>query len=201
MDSNEEQSVKTYSFKVVILGDVGVGKSSIAHRFVSGNMNTLYEPTIGALFLSKKIQVQEHMIKFDIWDTAGQEKFRSLAPIYYRKADVAIVVYDVTSVQSFEGAKKWVEELHERASSGIIINICGNKLDLSESRRVDEEEAKQYAQRIGSYYTEVSAKTNQNIYSLFEDIALRIPKEVKEEDDLSMNIDTENTKRGSCGYC
>lgn len=100
--------------------------------------------------------------------------------MYYRNAHAAIVVFDVTSVQSYERAQKWVQELLEKANSGIVIALCGNKADLDENRKVDPEEAKRYAEQIGSFYTEVSAKINLNIEKLFEDIANKLPKNVPE---------------------
>jgi small GTP-binding protein len=101
------QSENIISHKLVILGDVAVGKSSIAQRFVNGKFIALHEPTIGALFLTKKIQINGYTIKFEIWDTAGQERYHALTPMYYRNANAAVVVFDVSNITSFERAQKW----------------------------------------------------------------------------------------------
>lgn len=98
----------------------------------------MHEPTVGALFLTRKIKVEDKNIKYDIWDTAGQERYHSLTPMYYKNAKAAIVVFDVSSVPSFERAQKWTIELQEKADKGIVIALCGNKCDLEE-RKVTKE--------------------------------------------------------------
>lgn len=165
-------------------------------RFVNGKFGTLHEPTIGALFLTKKINIQNYVAKFEIWDTAGQERYHALTPMYYRNAHAAVVVFDVTSPQSYERAQKWVTELLEKANSGIVIALCGNKVDLDENRKVNVEEAKSYAEQIGSFYIEVSAKINLNIDKLFEDIANKLPKSVEKKGDTIDSLPTE--KPQSC---
>ena len=192
------------SYKLVILGEVAVGKSSIAQRFVNGKFTNLHNPTVGALFLTKKIQVNDKCIKYDIWDTAGQERYHSLTPMYYKNARAAVVVFDVTSSSSFERAQKWMTELFEKATPGIVIALCGNKIDL-ENRQVSKEEAEEYANKVGCLYMEVSAKTNENIDELFNQIGSRLPM-IEEEKPIVLvddnNENKENEKRcyGYCGY-
>lgn len=192
------------SYKLVILGEVAVGKSSIAQRFVNGKFTNLHNPTVGALFLTKKIQVNDKYIKYDIWDTAGQERYHSLTPMYYKNARAAVVVFDVTSSSSFERAQKWMTELFEKATPGIVIALCGNKIDL-ENRQVSKEEAEEYANKVGCLYMEVSAKTNENIDELFNQIGSRLPM-IEEEKPIVLiddnNENKENEKRcyGYCGY-
>lgn len=171
------------------------------YRFVSGKFGTLHEPTVGALFLTKKISIPNYIAKFEIWDTAGQEKFHALIPTYYRNAQAAVVVFDITNYQSFERAQKWVNELLERASSSIVIALCGNKADLEDSRKVSFEEAVRFAEQIGSFYTEVSAKINQNIEKLFQDMAIKLPKKLIKEDNnnIKLNENDENTSQNRCG--
>lgn len=161
--------------KVVLLGDTGCGKSSIVLRFVTGTWERYNESTIGASFLSKMIQVDAKPIKFQIWDTAGQEKYHSLAPMYYRGAAAAIVVYDITQAGSFVTLKNWVKELQTLGPEGIIIAVCGNKADMAERREVRREEAEAFAMEIGGIFFETSAKTALNVQAVFEAISRRLP--------------------------
>ena len=203
-NSDDIQPEIHISYKLVILGEVAVGKSSIAQRFVNGKFTNLHNPTVGALFLTKKIQVNDKYIKYDIWDTAGQERYHSLTPMYYKNARAAVVVFDVTSSSSFERAQKWMTELFEKATPGIVIALCGNKIDL-ENRQVSKEEAEEYANKVGCLYMEVSAKTNENIDELFNQIGSRLPM-IEEEKPIVLiddnNENKENEKRcyGYCGY-
>ncbi|CBN79787.1 Rab22, RAB family GTPase [Ectocarpus siliculosus] len=120
--------------KVVLLGDTGVGKSSLVHRFVTNNFKPYSESTIGASFMSKMIMVDGSPMKFQIWDTAGQEKYHSLAPMYYRGAGAAIVVYDITKMHSFRTLKEWINELQAQGPQDIAIAVAGNKRDLESQR-------------------------------------------------------------------
>jgi Ras-related protein Rab-5C len=123
--------------------------------------------------------------------------------MYYRNAHAAIVVFDVTNPQSFERAQKWIAELLEKAYSGIIIALCGNKVDLDESRRVSSEEAKKYAEQIGSFYIEVSAKINLNIEKLFEEVGEKLPQIVISNKLIDKNSDDLNNQKReqNCSYC
>merc|ERR1712078_275313 len=122
-------------------GDSGVGKSSIAQRYVTDTFRAHGESTIGASFMSKMIVNNGSPCKCQIWDTAGQEKYHSLAPMYYRGAAAAILVYDMTKRSSFEKLQKWVDELKERGNPNIVIALAGNKSDLASKRKVEPEEA------------------------------------------------------------
>ena len=155
--------------KLVLLGDSGVGKSSISIRLACGQFDEYTEPTIGAAFLSKTIQYDDiNRVKLEIWDTAGQERYRALAPMYYRGASLAAVVYDVTDRTSFEGAKRWINELNSHASPDITISLIGNKIDLPIDKRViTSEEGQETATRLNALFFETSAKTSNNIESIF----------------------------------
>ncbi|CAG9463778.1 unnamed protein product [Pedinophyceae sp. YPF-701] len=161
--------------KLVLLGDMGAGKSSLVIRFVKGQFFDYHESTIGAAFLTKTMP--EHGMKLEIWDTAGQERYHSLAPMYYRGAAAAVVVYDVTDRPSFEKARSWVTELQQQASPGIVVALAANKVDLVDERVVEEREGAQYAQEQGLLYFETSAKTNSNVTELFQELAASIPKQ------------------------
>ena len=200
MSSEDIPDLQIHSFKLVILGEEAVGKSSIAQRFVNGKFTNLHQATIGALFLTKKIRHEDRIVKFEIWDTAGQERFHSLTPLYYKNANAAIVVFDVANLGSFERAKTWVNDLIEKANPGIIIAICGNKIDLEDSRVVKKEDAEKYAEEIGSLYTEVSAKLDKNVNELFEKIVEKMPKEKQETNRIKIE-DEDLNKKNYTGYC
>ncbi|XP_012675248.2 ras-related protein Rab-5B isoform X1 [Clupea harengus] len=153
---------KICQFKLVLLGDMAVGKSSLVLRFVKGQFDEFQETTIGAAFLAQSVCLDDTTVKFEIWDTAGQERYHSLAPMYYRGAQAAIVVFDITKPETFERAKAWVKELQRQASPNIVIALAGNKADLAEKRLVEYEDAQTYAEDIGLLFMETSAKTAMN---------------------------------------
>eukprot|EP00457_Paulinella_chromatophora_P012579 gb/GEZN01012797.1/.p1 GENE.gb/GEZN01012797.1/~~gb/GEZN01012797.1/.p1 ORF type:complete len:206 (-),score=42.06 gb/GEZN01012797.1/:438-1028(-) len=168
---------KTLNFKLVLLGDAAVGKSSSVERFVKDEFFEFQQPTIGAAFLTQTVALDDCIIKFEIWDTAGQERYRSLAPMYYRGAAAALVVYDITSSDSFAGAKTWIEELQRQGAADIVIGLAGNKSDLDSKREVTIEEGKNYATENGCIFFETSAKTGDNINPIFHAIAQKLPKD------------------------
>lgn len=163
---------RQYNFKVVLLGEGCVGKTSIVLQYVEGQYNSEHITTIQASFLNKKLQLPTgDEVLLNIWDTAGQERFHALSPIYYRGSQGAILVYDITEADSFQKVKKWVRELKRMLGSDIILIIAGNKCDLSEERTVTEQEAVEYAHSVGAHYIETSAKINVNIDKLFEELS------------------------------
>jgi small GTP-binding protein len=155
------------SHKLVLLGDSNVGKSCLVVRFARGEYYDYQEATIGAAFLTQTVQFDDAIIRFELWDTAGQERYRSLAPMYYRGAGAAVIVFDVLSRESFEGAKSWVRELQRRGDPSVIIALAGNKADVKEGREVTADEAKAYAQEQGIIYMDTSAKTGLNVKDIF----------------------------------
>merc|ERR1711998_410823 len=167
---------KTFQFRLVLLGDSAVGKSSLVLRFVRGQFFEYQESTIGAAFLTQTVALNDTTVKFEIWDTAGQERYHSLAPMYYRGAAAAIVVYDITNRDTFQRAKQWVKELQRQGNPNIVIALAGNKVDLSSKRKVETEEAQAYADDNGIMFMETSAKTAHNVNELFVSIAKRLPK-------------------------
>ncbi|XP_053326710.1 ras-related protein Rab-5B-like [Spea bombifrons] len=174
--SNGLGQTKICQFKLVLLGDMAVGKSSLVLRFVKGQFDEFQETTIGAAFLAQSVCLDDTTVKFEIWDTAGQERYHSLAPMYYRGAQAAIVVFDITKPETFERAKAWVKELQRQASPNIVIALAGNKFDLAEKRMVEFEEAQAYAEDTGLLFMETSAKTAMNVNELFLAIAKKMPK-------------------------
>lgn len=189
------------SAKLVLLGDMGAGKSSMVLRFVRGQFFEYQESTIGAAFFSQTLALNETTIKFEIWDTAGQERYHSLAPMYYRGAAAAIVVYDVTSLDSFNRAKKWVRELQRQGNPNMVMTLAGNKADLTAKRKVEPEEAQAYATENGLFFIETSAKTAQNVNELFYDIAKRVLKARPERSNPGLllgNRSEEGARFSSC---
>lgn len=166
---------KICQFKLVLLGEAAVGKSSLVLRFVKGQFHEYQESTIGAAFLTQTVHLDDTTVKFEIWDTAGQERYHSLAPMYYRGAQAAIVVYDVTNPDTFARAKTWVKELQRQASPNIVIALAGNKCDLP-TRAINQEDANAYAEENNLLFMETSAKTAANVNEIFMAIAKKLPK-------------------------
>lgn len=191
---------KAREVKVVLLGDTGVGKSSLVLRFVTNNFRPYSESTIGASFMSKMIMVGDTPIKYQIWDTAGQEKYHSLAPMYYRGAAAAIVVYDITRKQSLATLKNWVKELKQLGPENIVIAIAGNKSDLEEKREVPAKQAKAYADEINALFIETSAKEDTNVSDLFIQISDLLPNPSTESNVLPEIVDPYGggKKKGGC---
>ncbi|KAK8797735.1 putative GTPase [Blastocystis sp. subtype 4] len=175
--AQDMNGTQLFKYKIVLLGETAVGKSSIVQRYVRDQFLENQESTIGAAFLSQTIKIDNDIVKFDIWDTAGQERYHSLAPMYYRGAKGAIVIYDITSRVTFARAKDWVTELKQNSNNPeLVIALAGNKCDLVENREVPKELAEEYAKEANIIFFEVSAKTKENIDLVFETIARHLPR-------------------------
>ena len=161
------------TIKLVLIGESGVGKTSIISRYTNNTFDPQVLTSSSAQFLTKTIELnKDTSIKFDIWDTAGQEKFKSLAKIFYKDAKVIILVYDITNKNSFENLKNfWYKEIMDNTISDVILAIVGNKADLYENEQVTDKEGKAYAKEKNAIFKSTSALSNRGIDSLFTDIA------------------------------
>jgi len=181
--------------KLVLLGETNVGKSSIALQFVDNVFEEQGQPTVGASLSIQTVRLKDRIVKFHIWDTAGQEKYRSLAALYYQGAKAALIVFDLTNEDSFENVKYWVNELREAKTGPVVIAIAGNKLDLESERKVSKVEAEDYAKSCDCLYGEISARTGVNIRDIFTAIAERVPLS---EHTTNVIIDLEPQKNFCC---
>mmetsp|Transcript_22207 Transcript_22207/g.35706 ORF Transcript_22207/g.35706 Transcript_22207/m.35706 type:complete len:203 (-) Transcript_22207:422-1030(-) len=154
-------------FKLVIIGDAGVGKSSLLLRFTEDNFSTNYISTIGVDFRFRTLNIKQKIVKLQIWDTAGQERFRTITSAYYRGADGVILVYDVTSDESFKHVEDWLEQVNKYASEDTAKLIVGNKADLIKDKQVSSEDALQFGVKFGIDVIETSAKTADNVDKAF----------------------------------
>lgn len=184
-----------YQYKVVILGNTNVGKTCIVHQFAHEVFLDNSQPTIGANFVTKRIEMDNCFYKFEVWDTAGQEKYRSLTPMYYKGAAAALVVYDVSSPGSLDGARDWIKELHDHAAPTVVIGLVGNKIDLN--RSVSREAALGLAQRFSLIHSEVSAKSGENIQETFFNIAKKLPKSAANKKKQGLKMQEPKSQ----GYC
>ena len=168
MASNEAETVK-----VVLLGESGVGKTSIIVQFTAGKFDPDCVTSLSAQFVSKTVEFRNlnKAIKFDIWDTAGQEKYRALAKIFYKDAKGILLVYDITDLKSFNEVKSyWYNMIKQNADPDAIVAIVANKSDLYGNEQVKEDEGKEFAKSVGAFFQSTSAKSDTGITSLFENI-------------------------------
>jgi len=171
-----------YLFKLVLIGDSGVGKSCLLLRFADDNFTDSYISTIGVDFRFRTINIQDKTVKLQIWDTAGQERFRTITSAYYRGADGIIMVYDVTSAESFDHVEEWLSEVDRYANENTSKLLVGNKADLIEEKVVPEEDAQRFADKIGISFLETSAKTATNVDTAFLTMAKELIKNKEKQD-------------------
>jgi small GTP-binding protein len=163
-----------YLYKVVLIGDSGVGKSNLLSRFTRNEFNLETKSTIGVEFATRSIQTEGKTIKAQIWDTAGQERYRAITSAYYRGAVGALLVYDIAKYSTFKNVERWLTELRENADRNIVIMLVGNKSDLRHLREVPTEEAKQFAQKHNLSFIETSALDSTNVELAFQNILTEI---------------------------
>jgi Ras-related protein Rab-1A len=169
-----------YLFKILIIGDSGVGKSSLLLRFSDDTFTESYISTIGVDFKINHIEIDGKQIKLQIWDTAGQERFRTITSSYYRGAHGIIIVYDVTDAESFENIKEWLDEVNRYSYKDVIKILVGNKCDKEDKRVISTFSGEEYAQLKNIDFIETSAKDSHNVNEIFYRIAEKIKKSMKE---------------------
>ncbi|KAI9315152.1 RAB6A, member ras onco protein family [Dichotomocladium elegans] len=150
-------------YKLVFLGEQSVGKTSLITRFMYDSFDSTYQATIGIDFLSKTMYLEDKTVRLQLWDTAGQERFRSLIPSYIRDSSVAVIVYDISSRESFANTARWIDDVRVERGNKVIIVLVGNKTDLNEKREVTPEEAERHAKKLNVMYIETSAKAGHNV--------------------------------------
>ncbi|XP_034037523.1 ras-related protein Rab-41 isoform X1 [Thalassophryne amazonica] len=162
-------------FKLVFLGEQSVGKTSLITRFMYDSFDNTYQATIGIDFLSKTMYLEDRTVRLQLWDTAGQERFRSLIPSYIRDSTIAVVVYDITNINSFQQTSKWIDDVRTERGSDVIIMLVGNKTDLADKRQITTEGGEQRAKELNVMFIETSAKTGYNVKQLFRRVAAALP--------------------------
>lgn len=180
-----------FLFKYIIIGDTGVGKSCLLLQFTDKRFQPVHDLTIGVEFGARMVTIDNKQIKLQIWDTAGQESFRSITRSYYRGAAGALLVYDITRRDTFKHLSVWLEEARQHSQSNMIIMLIGNKNDLEHRRAVSFEEGKAFAEANGLIFMETSAKTAFNVEQAFINTAEKIHENI-----LSGVIDVANESHG-----
>ncbi len=195
-EANIDTSYQINKQKLILIGDVAVGKTSIINSILGQKFNDEYEPSIGVDFFSKTIKYKGKSIKLQIWDSAGQEKFRSLIPNYIRGASLIILVYDITNKSSFNNLNSWIEFINNYESTNII--ICGNKIDLKDKREVSFEEGEKFSEEKKMDFFEISAKEETNLLNMLFSSVASLPffstlnNEIKSKEELINDLEKEN---------
>ena len=206
------------SFKVVFVGETEVWKTSILTQFIEKTFPKDIQTTTSSIFSTKTVICDgSKTLKFEIWDTAGQERYRHFAPMFYKDANALVIVYDVTKAKSFEEIKNyWINQIKENSPENIILVIVANKSDLIEQKQVDEGEARNFANDLNAIFISTSAKNNEGIFNIFEELAKKYTGatdiKIKEERDNKPNVeegkgtfkignDKKGKKRKKGGFC
>ncbi|XP_054461364.1 ras-related protein Rab-25-like [Anoplopoma fimbria] len=167
-----------FVFKVVLIGESGVGKSNLLSRFTKNEFNHESRTTIGVEFSTRTVHLDNYTIKAQIWDTAGLERYRAITSAYYRGAVGALLVYDISKHLTYESADRWLKELFDHADPHIVVMLVGNKRDLDALRTVPSEEGKDFAEKRGLLFMETSALDSTNVEHAFNEVLIAIHKKV-----------------------
>jgi small GTP-binding protein len=191
-------------FKLVLIGDTGVGKTNILSRYINNEFSLATQSTVGVEFGSKIIKKNDKLIKLQIWDTAGQERYKSITSAYYKGSKGALVVYDISRKGTFENVDKWIEELKANGSEDVLIMLVGNKSDLEDKREVKTEDVIKKAEQFKVAFCETSALDGKNIDHAFDNLINEIAKKVERDkvneaknmqDSKGITLDTAEEKR------
>ena len=205
----EEEENYNMIFKIVLVGDSGVGKTNLLLRYLKNEFNTQTKATVGVEFGNTKVKIDNALIKAQIWDTAGQERYRSITSAYYKGAHGALIVYDITRKDSFDSVEKWLSDLKNNGDEKMVIMAIGNKCDMVNERVISTEDGEAKAQRNNIAFLETSALNATNVAKAFDEliqklyVAFKKDFEDNDEDDLGENantieIRTGNSKKEQC---
>ena len=181
--SNEKPKIKEYSFKIIIVGDISVGKTSIINRFVDNKFTEGIKSTLVNENLKKKIRIDNStIVTLNIWDTIGDERFRILTHQFYQDSHGALLIFDITNKETFNKLEIWIKDIIQNTPPDCILMIIGNKSDLNKNREISYDDANILSQRFNIFYYEVSAKNGNNIALAFEQLTYRIIDKQREEE-------------------
>ena len=189
-ESGSSSNIENY--KIAIIGNQHVGKTTILSRYKYETTDDTYAPTVGIDFITKNVFLEDKTIRLIMWDTAGQERFKSLIPSYLKNANCVILTYDITEKSSFNALGKWLSDAKDNVVEGTFIILCGNKIDLNNKRVITKEEGEKFAKENNIAFAETSATTGQGINELFNTILSNfcdVPMENKESKDDDLDGD------------
>ena len=203
-----KEANEDFKIKIVVIGDSGVGKTNLIRRFITDTFSNNSKATVGVEFTSKSYKINKHIFKIELWDTAGEERYKSITSVYYKGAKGALIVYDVTSQISFDNIGKWIMEIRDKTSIDITLMIVGNKIDLNQYREVSNEQAMNKAKILGIPIMETSALDSTNVkeafYDLLKEIYKDMKKKIKNNEEVSkgnkegIKLDTNEKRKKIC---
>ena len=183
-------------FKLMMLGDSGVGKTAILRRYCDDTFDAKWINTIGIDFKMKNVEIEDKKVRLQIWDTAGQERFQAMAHSFYRGAAGILLVYDITSLESFEHVEKWMTSISTHGSDDVIVTLIGNKSDITKNRNVSVVKGENLAKQFGIDFYETSAKTRENIDEAFANLSEKV---FKKQIDKLEKVSSKASSRGKLG--
>ena len=190
-------------FKILLIGNTNSGKSALLVRFVDNKYSDSYISTIGVDFKTKTLNIDDNSIKLQMWDTAGQDRFRTITPSYYKGADGIILAYDITNIESFDNLNMWLKECDKYVSTDVCKILVGNKCDLESNRQISYDEGKQYADSLNIHFFEVSSKNYINVNEIFTHLVSNIKNNNKKQinNDTIILVNTNNTNNTTSWFC
>ena len=194
-------SKKEFLYKILLLGDTQVGKSSFLMRYIDNTFQESYLSTVGLDFKVKNVQLDDgNTYRVQIWDTAGQDRFHAITRNYFKNAHGIILIYDVTLIESFQNVKNWIKQIKEEVTDKVSIILVGNKIDMENQRVVSKEEGEKMAASYGLKFFECSAKTGENVEEIFKDIVTKTVENFSKVDEKEATKlkNKKGQKKGCC---